>query len=123
MDSGGGSRNSMEFRAKRRFAGNPQSERMRFFAVFGGANLKLTCPIPKGLSPPGQGCEERATLGNPERSLLNPNGVVAQIAVVGHNPVGVGTFARCGPRVARSSQPWALSQNPFGIRTHGSAGI
>src|SRR6185295_4974965 len=32
-----------------------------------------------------------------------------------HNPVGVGTPSRSEPRVARSSQPWALMHNPFGI--------
>ena len=85
------------------------------------AGLRPACPIPKGLSRPAQGCEERATLGNPKRSIPNPIGVVAKIAVAGYNPVGVGTSARCVPRVARSSQPWAWSRNPLGIRTHGSA--
>jgi len=34
---------------------------------------------------------------------------------VSHNPVGVVISFRCFPRVARSSQPWALGQNPVGI--------
>ena len=29
---------------------------------------------------------------------------------------GVGVSERCSPRVARGSQPWALSRNPFGIQ-------
>ena len=32
----------------------------------------------------------------------------------GHNPVGVGASMHHQPKVARSSQPWALSRNPFG---------
>ncbi len=38
------------------------------------------------------------------------------VANDGRNPVGVGASRLEGPRVARSSQPWALLQNPFGIR-------
>src|SRR5438477_10781723 len=33
----------------------------------------------------------------------------------GRNPVGVGFHGLAVPRVARSSQPWALRRNPFGI--------
>src|SRR6266850_1983650 len=32
--------------------------------------------IPKGLRPPAQGCEERATLGKWNSEIPNPNGVV-----------------------------------------------
>jgi len=47
--------------------------------------------IPKGLRPPAQGCEERATLGKSEGEIVNPNGVAAQGRdEYGHNPVGVG---------------------------------
>jgi len=35
-----------------------------------------------------------------------------------HNPVGVGEYVFRSPRVARSSQPWALGHNPFGIARH-----
>src|SRR5258706_291399 len=35
--------------------------------------------------------------------------------VGGHNPVGVDSLFVPSPRVARSSQPWALVRNPFGI--------
>src|SRR5258706_15790282 len=31
-------------------------------------------------------------------------------------PLGLVTFLRRFPRLARSSQPWALRRNPFGIR-------
>src|SRR5213593_2958883 len=42
----------------------------------GGANQVLNerLPIPKGLRPKAQGCEERATLGQPSKKQ-NPNGV------------------------------------------------
>src|SRR5439155_26136244 len=51
------------------------------------------CPIPKGLRPPAQGCEERATLGTrkndhqPQRGC-DPN------AQPGRNPVGVDAMFR-----------------------------
>ena len=102
----------------------PRTEKTWLSAVFSGTNPALsglTGPIPKGLSPPAQGCEARATLGNPERSFLNPNGVVARVADPSRNPVGVGIFARCFPKVARPSQPWALSRNPVGIQKTGPA--
>ena len=35
-------------------------------------------PIPKGLRPPAQGCEARATLGHGSQMETNPNGVVAK---------------------------------------------
>jgi hypothetical protein len=51
--------------------------------------------IPKGLCPPAQGCEPRATLGNVVEPTANPNGVVAlDWACGGHNPVGVGAKSR-----------------------------
>jgi len=51
-------------------------------------------PIPKGLCPPAQGCEERATLGHCPASITNRNAVAAipfSSAARGicHNPVGV----------------------------------
>jgi len=74
--------------------------------------------IPKGLCLKAQGCEERATLGKLD-DAYNPEGVATpwyRNNGYGHNPVGVGTRLRSGPRVARSSQPWALLRNPFGIQ-------
>ena len=52
-------------------------------------------PIPTGLRPPAQGCEERATLGQHPASLTNRNAVAAipssfAASGIGHNPVGVG---------------------------------
>src|SRR5438552_3653151 len=38
----------------------------------------------------------------------------------GRNPVGVVWFVRLLPRVARSSQPWALLRNPVGIQRKSS---
>jgi len=76
--------------------------------------------IPKGLCPPAQGCEERATLGQRCSKIPNPNGVESESLArrspsVGLNPVGVGNSSMRSSRVARSSQPWALLRNPFGI--------
>ncbi len=42
---------------------------------------------------------------------INPNGVMPPR----RNPVGVVGDSAIPPRVARSSQPWALGRNPFGI--------
>jgi hypothetical protein len=36
------------------------------------------------------------------------------------NPVGVVGLCTFSPKVARSSQPWALSRNPFGIHLRNS---
>jgi len=76
--------------------------------------------IPKGLRPPAQGCEERATLGKCSSEIHNPNGVASGSQNGGQpqcarNPVGVDNAALRLPRVARGSQPWALMRNPFGI--------
>ena len=40
----------------------------------------------------------------------------SNVGDLGHNPVGVESFLRCLTQgCSRGSQPWALSQNPFGI--------
>ena len=110
---------------------------------FGSAETKereraLEPAIPKGLCPPAQGCEPRATLGEPRHGVPTPSVVpfggtttcatirqMAQLQIV-----TFGTFFdakwhyRWGwstppafPRVARGSQPcWALRRNPFGIQ-------
>jgi len=93
-------------------------------------------PIPKGLCPPAQGCarrvgakrrqEARATLGSSAEIIANPEGVVptarhSHIDVRsskprrGTTPLGLNGMSVRVPRVARSSQPWALGLNPFGI--------
>src|SRR6188474_2375662 len=46
----------------------------------------------------------------------NPTGLRSEVyAHQSRNPVGVLSFQIRCPRVARSSQPWALGHNPFGI--------
>src|SRR5882672_9006553 len=85
--------------------------------------------IPKGLRPPAQGCEERATLGKWNSEIPNPNGVVPpsrahRSGSKRRNPFGVGNLSARLPRVASPSfvkstsegrQPWALRRNPVGI--------
>ena len=73
-------------------------------------------PIPTGLRPPAQGCEPASYPGCWRPGRFNPNGVVALRPAHGHNPVGVGRMMAGFPRVARSSQPWALGRNPVGIQ-------
>jgi len=63
-----------------------------------GLNFSLTPrtwnedPIPKGLCPPAQGCEvgpsasDRATLGHPGKTVINPNGVAASVTAGGTQP-------------------------------------
>src|SRR5213594_3635920 len=51
-------------------------------------NLPTAIPkqssIPKGLCPPAQGCEERATLGKRRWCEHNPEGVVANVVTTSH---------------------------------------
>src|SRR6266704_2547719 len=73
--------------------------------------------IPKGFRNKAQGCEGRATLGKGARCFTTPTGLwprCAAVAVI-HNPFRVVIDRTHDPRVARSSQPWALLRNPFGI--------
>src|SRR5436190_19022995 len=74
--------------------------------------------IPKGFCNKAQGCEGRATLGKRRRCFTTPTGLRPGCAAVagGRNPFRVGIDRTHDPRVARSSQPWALLRNPFGIR-------
>ena len=77
-------------------------------------------PIPQGLSPPAQGCEERATLGVECRGRSNPERVAAPAFRRSERNAATtlsGLARNSGPfpRVARPSQPWALGRNPFGI--------
>src|SRR5438094_47052 len=87
------------------------------FRILKGPILK--CSILKGLCPSAQGCEERATLGNRARSLPTLKGLQRCLAVLGRrkiwsrNPFRVEFTPSSPPRVARSSQPWALRRNPF----------
>src|SRR6266542_2619099 len=68
-------------------------------------------PIPKGLRPKAQGCEERATLGQRVRKTKAQWG----FDFSGSQPRWGCCFARLLLRVARSSQLWALLRNPVGI--------
>src|SRR5438445_768819 len=59
--------------------------------------------IPKGLCPPAQGCEERATLGYGSQMKTNPNGVVTKPIRLAsrwicRKPVGVFPFCHVHPR-------------------------
>ena len=77
--------------------------------------MNAPSPIPTGLCPKAQGCEERATLG--ERGLDFPQpqrGCVIPSRAHRHNPVGVDDFSGRFPRVARPSQPWAECRSPVG---------
>jgi hypothetical protein len=71
-------------------------------SVESGHFLSLSA-IPKGLCPPAQGCEERATLGNGPEGIGNPNGVVpTSLAYPSHNPVGVGNVRGTIPQGSSS---------------------
>jgi len=78
-------------------------------------------PIPKGLYPPAQGCEPRATLGKTPGNGQPQWGCGHRPDARCRNPVGVDAQFRSSPRVARRSQPWALGRNPFGIQREKSA--
>ena len=61
-------------------------------------------PIPKGLRPPAQGCEARATLGHGSQMETNPNGVVTKTIRLAsrricRNPVGAVPVLPCSPKV------------------------
>ncbi len=75
--------------------------------------------IPKGLRPKAQGCPGGGTtLGKGDQNNHDPNGVASHVRVMddgGHNPVGVEDSTLFLPRVARSSQPWALGRNAVGV--------
>ena len=86
------------------------------------ASPLLRPPIPKGLCPPAQGCEQRATLGELRREVPTPTGLRPPSLLNRRNPVGVDRARVTFPRVARCSQPWALSRNPVGIRLLKSSG-
>jgi hypothetical protein len=69
--------------------------------------------IPTGFDPPAQGCSNP---GHRVAVMPQPQWGCAIIGTPqGHNPAGVDNHQSHGPRVARSSLPWALLHNPFGI--------
>jgi len=68
--------------------------------------------IPTGFPPPAQGCEARATLGNPSIDPATLKGVASGRCgyagwLRGSNSFRVGGRARGKPRVARAEQPRA----------------
>src|SRR6266478_5406989 len=77
--------------------------------------------IPQGLRPPAQGCEERATLGLRRGGDSTLKGLWSFLARAWSDAGRATTLSGLShhlalfPRVARSSQPWALGRNPFGI--------
>jgi hypothetical protein len=74
--------------------------------------MSASFPIPKGLYPPAQGCEPRATLGHASHHFPLPQR--GCIRCGGFNPVGVVMVLPGSPRVARGSQPWAKRRCPVG---------
>src|SRR6266446_3675538 len=92
---------------------SPKNPRLEFLQL--PANHSREVSIPTGLCPSAQGCEERTTLGVRIERIPTPAGLW-QSRGDRCNPVGVGEFFRLGPRVARSSQPWAEGWNPVGIQ-------
>ncbi len=47
--------------------------------------------------------------------LFNPEGVVANLRAVSHNPFGVDSNVAESPRVGALRQPWALGRNRFAV--------
>src|SRR4051812_22689858 len=69
--------------------------------------------MPKAFNPIAQGCEERATLGHHLHAKPTLKGL--QQARLPMQPFQGWTLVRGRPRVARSSQPWAIGWNAFGV--------
>ncbi len=94
-------------------------QRMATFAARADGHLgrmRFAALIPTGLWPKAQGCEERATLGQPSVMVFNPNGVASSGGGRwATTPLGLFRVAADVPKVARASQPWAGGHNPFGI--------
>src|SRR5213592_526848 len=94
--------------------------RMRFdnSKVWRIGNRVRVQTIPKGLCPPAQGCEERATLGHRPTKHQPQSGCGNSVFVwrscdVGHNPVGVGDFI---PTFSQGSS--FLATLGFGTQPH-----
>jgi len=88
------------------------------FSITPQLSLRDIFPAPKGLRRKAQGCRHAATLGNRREGKQPQRGCGSfgiNLRNDGRNPVGVDNFIVRLPRVARSSQPWALRRNPFGI--------
>ena len=73
--------------------------------------------IPKGLRPPAQGCEERATLGMRPQMEIYPNGVVTKIVRlvsrrICRNPVGVVPVLPRSPKVGAGAPTLGFGPQP-----------
>ena len=81
------------------------------------ALMNAPFPIPTGLPPSAQVCEERATLGHaPQRFPQPQRGCILPVPADGCNPVGVDDILPGSPRVAsRTRQPWAGRCYPVGV--------
>ena len=95
--------------------GKTVKQKFKAATCFFYGSRSSSVPIPTGLCLEAQGCEERATLGKCDQHLPTPTGLRLSHGSCGHNPVGVVDTTGVVPRVARSSHPWALGRNPFGI--------
>jgi hypothetical protein len=71
--------------------------------------------IPKGFRLKAQGWRAAPTLGRRRHTAQPQRGCGTTKRAVA-TPLGLKPIPARFPRVARSSQPWALFQNPFGIR-------
>ena len=73
--------------------------------------------IPTGLHHSAQGCPVGGTtLGNVNHNFPQPQrGCINRSRAGGFNPFRVVKFSGRFPRVARSSQPWAIRHYPVGV--------
>jgi hypothetical protein len=78
-------------------------------AVFSAA---FGCSIPKGLRPPAQGCEERATLGAQRLNISTPTGL--WLTNIVRRPNG-----NSRNRVAVGDMLWAITQGSSFLATLG----
>src|SRR5712691_3683845 len=103
--------------SKREIASAPQADHndVKKPARDAGFRQRLPERIPKGFRNKAQGCEGRATLGKGGRCFTTPTGLWPRCTTVaaGLNPFRVVVDREHGPRVAHSSQPWALLRNPL----------
>ncbi len=69
---------------------------------------RMPCRIPKGFSPPAQGCEQRATLGTQPEGLSNPERVAERPIVI---------------QVGHAEATTLLGLNPWADYTQGSLAL
>jgi len=83
------------------------------------AAKKVPKENPKGIPSQSPGLRGTSYPGESELGNDNPNGVAPGLRP---NPVGEDEAEDTLPRVARSSQPWAVRRNPFEIGPKGGQG-